>query len=89
MHPSLKAKLTSPKGTIDLKELKDYALLSRNIYGRPPREVLARCISIQVIYWKYMNKLAKVSEGTCLYGRLQLLGYFWPNMSREAADFQS
>ncbi len=34
----LKAKFISPKGTADLKELKDYVLLSWDLYGRPPRE---------------------------------------------------
>ena len=34
----LKAKFISSKGTADLKELKDYVLLSWDLYGRPPRE---------------------------------------------------
>jgi hypothetical protein len=53
---------------------------------------LARCISLE----EAKEKLLKVHEKTCgdrgavsLYRRLQWLGYFWPNMSAEAADVQS
>uniref|UniRef100_A0A2N9F1A7 Integrase zinc-binding domain-containing protein n=1 Tax=Fagus sylvatica TaxID=28930 RepID=A0A2N9F1A7_FAGSY len=34
-------------------------------------------------------KLVKEEEKISLYRRLQRLGYYWPNMSREAADLQS
>uniref|UniRef100_A0A2N9GBY1 Uncharacterized protein n=1 Tax=Fagus sylvatica TaxID=28930 RepID=A0A2N9GBY1_FAGSY len=54
--------------------------------------VLARCISIE----EAKEKLPEVHEKTCgdggaisLYRRLQRLGYFWPNMSAEAAEIQS
>uniref|UniRef100_A0A2N9GS47 RNA-directed DNA polymerase n=1 Tax=Fagus sylvatica TaxID=28930 RepID=A0A2N9GS47_FAGSY len=53
---------------------------------------LARCISIE----EAKEKLPDVHEKTCgdggaisLYRRLQRLGYFWPNMSAEAAEIQS
>uniref|UniRef100_A0A2N9G339 Integrase catalytic domain-containing protein n=1 Tax=Fagus sylvatica TaxID=28930 RepID=A0A2N9G339_FAGSY len=54
--------------------------------------VLACCIGIQ----EAKRKLIEVHEKTCeggggisLYCRLQRLGYYCPNMSREAADLQS
>uniref|UniRef100_A0A2N9EI75 Uncharacterized protein n=1 Tax=Fagus sylvatica TaxID=28930 RepID=A0A2N9EI75_FAGSY len=57
-----------------------------------PGGILARCISIQ----EAKRKLIEIHEKTCegggeisLYRRLQRLGYYWPNMSREAADLQS
>uniref|UniRef100_A0A2N9HTM4 Integrase catalytic domain-containing protein n=1 Tax=Fagus sylvatica TaxID=28930 RepID=A0A2N9HTM4_FAGSY len=36
-----------------------------------------------------MKRLVKEEEEISLYRRLQRLGYYWPNMSREAADLQS
>uniref|UniRef100_A0A2N9GLU5 Integrase zinc-binding domain-containing protein n=1 Tax=Fagus sylvatica TaxID=28930 RepID=A0A2N9GLU5_FAGSY len=57
-----------------------------------PRGVLAQCISMR----EARKKLLEILEKTCgdegaisLYRRLQRLGYFWPNMSAEAADVQS
>ena len=88
----LKAKLMSPVAATDFKEIKDYTLISRELYRRLPKGVLARYISIQ----EAKRKLIEVHEKTCeggggisLYRRLQRLGYYWPNMSREAADLQS
>uniref|UniRef100_A0A2N9GKK5 Integrase catalytic domain-containing protein n=1 Tax=Fagus sylvatica TaxID=28930 RepID=A0A2N9GKK5_FAGSY len=76
----------------NFKEIKDYTLISGELYRRLPGGVLARCISIQ----EAKRKLIEVHEKTCeaergisLYRRLQRLGYYWPNMSREAADLQN
>uniref|UniRef100_A0A2N9IIW6 Integrase catalytic domain-containing protein n=1 Tax=Fagus sylvatica TaxID=28930 RepID=A0A2N9IIW6_FAGSY len=82
-----------PKGMrTDLREIKDYTLISRDLYPRLPGGVLARCISLE----EAKEKLPEVHEKTCgdggavsLYRRLQRLGYFWPNMSAEAAEVQS
>uniref|UniRef100_A0A2N9GD42 RNA-directed DNA polymerase n=1 Tax=Fagus sylvatica TaxID=28930 RepID=A0A2N9GD42_FAGSY len=59
---------------------------------RLPGGVLARCISLE----EAKERLPKIHETTCgdggtisLYHRLQRLGYFWPNMSSEAAGMQS
>ena len=88
----LKAKLMSPVAAADFKEIKDYILIFEELYRRLLRGVLARCISIQ----EAKKKLVEVHERTCeggrgisLYRRLQRLGNYWPNMSREAADLQS
>uniref|UniRef100_A0A2N9F0U3 Uncharacterized protein n=1 Tax=Fagus sylvatica TaxID=28930 RepID=A0A2N9F0U3_FAGSY len=76
----------------DLRGIKDYTLISGDLYQRLPGGVLAQCISMQ----EARKKLLEVHEKTCgdegaisLYRRLQRLGYFWPNMSKEAADVQS
>jgi hypothetical protein len=88
----LKAKLVSPVAAADFKEIKDYTLISGELYRRLPGGILARCISIQ----EAKRRLIEIHEKTCegggeisLYHRLQRLGYYWPNMSREAADLQS
>uniref|UniRef100_A0A2N9J9P3 RNA-directed DNA polymerase n=1 Tax=Fagus sylvatica TaxID=28930 RepID=A0A2N9J9P3_FAGSY len=88
----IKAKLMSPAGTADLREIKDYTLISGDLYRRLPGGVLARCISLE----EAKQRLSETHEKTCgdggtisLYRRLQRLGYFWPNMSAEAAGIQS
>uniref|UniRef100_A0A2N9H877 Integrase catalytic domain-containing protein n=1 Tax=Fagus sylvatica TaxID=28930 RepID=A0A2N9H877_FAGSY len=87
----LKRKLISPEGVADLKVLKDFVLISGDLYRRLPGGILARCVSLQ----EGTKKLQEVHEKSCeleggvsLYRRLQRLGYFWPDMSKEAADLQ-
>jgi ribonuclease HI len=87
----LKSKLMSPKDVADLKALKDFVLISGDLYRRLPGGILARCVSLQ----EGTKKLQEVHEKSCeleggvsLYRRLQRLGYFWPDMSKEAADLQ-
>uniref|UniRef100_A0A2N9INK7 Integrase catalytic domain-containing protein n=1 Tax=Fagus sylvatica TaxID=28930 RepID=A0A2N9INK7_FAGSY len=88
----IKAKLISPTVMADLKEIKEYTLISGDLYRRLPKGVLARCISLK----EAKERLLEIHEKTCgdggaisLYRRLQRLGYFWPNMSAEAAEIQS
>ena len=88
----IRAKLMSLVIAADLREIKDYTLISGDLYRRLPGGVLVRCISIE----EAKEKLSEVHEKTCgdggaisLYRKLQRLGYFWPNMSAEAAEIQS
>uniref|UniRef100_A0A2N9GY06 Uncharacterized protein n=1 Tax=Fagus sylvatica TaxID=28930 RepID=A0A2N9GY06_FAGSY len=88
----IKAKLMSPVVAADLRKIKDYTLICGDLYRRLPEGVLARCISIE----EAKERLPEVHEKTCgdggaisLYRKLQRLGYFWPNMSAEAAEIQS
>ena len=88
----LKAKIMSSVATVDFKEIKDYTLITGELYHRLPGRVLACCISIQ----EAKGKLIEVHEKTCeggggisLYRKLQRLDYYWPNMSREVVDLQS
>ena len=81
----------SPEGVANLKVLKDFVLISGDLYCRLPGGILARCVSLQ----EGIRKLQEVHEKSCeleggvsLYRRLQRLGYFWPDMSKEAADLQ-
>jgi ribonuclease HI len=87
----LKSKLMSPEGVADLKVLKDFVLISGDLYRRLLGRVLARCVSLH----EGTRKLQEVHEksyeskgGVSLYRRLQRLGYFWPDMSKEVADLQ-
>ena len=87
----IRAKLMSPEGAVDLKVFKDYVLIAGDLYRRLPRGVLARCISLT----EAAKKLTEVHEKSCefrdgisLYRRLQRLGYFWLDMSKEAASLQ-
>ena len=81
----------SPEGVADLKILKDYVLIAGDLYRRLPRGVLARCVNLK----EAARKLTEVHErsyefrdGVSLYRRLQRLGYFLPNISKEAANLQ-
>jgi hypothetical protein len=85
----IKAKLMSLAMVADLRESKDYNLISGDLYRRLPEGVLARCINMD----EAKKRLLEVHEKTCgdggaisLYRRLQRLGYFWPSMSIEAVD---
>ena len=87
----IRAKLMSPEGVVDLKIFKDYVLIAGDLYRRLPGGVLARCVNLK----EEVRKLTEVHEKSCefrdginLYRRLQRLGYFWPNMSKEAANLQ-
>jgi hypothetical protein len=87
----IRAKLMSPEGVADLKIFKDYVLIAGDLYCRLPGGVLARCVNLK----EAVRKLTEVHEKSCefrdgmnLYRRLQCLGYFWPKMSKEAANLQ-
>jgi ribonuclease HI len=88
---SIKAKLVSHEGVADLKTLKDYVLIAGDLYRRLLGGVLARCVSLQEVVRKLTEvheKSCEFSDGVSLYRRLQSSGYFWPNMSKEAASLQ-
>ena len=81
----------SLEGVADLKTLKDYVLIVGDLYRRLLGGVLARCVSLQEAAKKLTEvhkKSCEFRDGVSLYRRLQRLGYFWPNMSKEAANLQ-
>ena len=87
----IRAKLMSPKGAADLKTLKDYVLIAGDLYRRLPGGVLARYINLQEVAKKLTEvheKSCEFKDGISLYHRLQRLGYFWPDMSKEVASLQ-
>jgi hypothetical protein len=69
----------SPEGVADLKTLKDYVLITGDLYRRLLGGVLARCVSLR----EAARKLTEVHEKSyefgdrvSLYRRFQHLGYF-------------
>ena len=87
----IKAKLMSLEGVAELKTLKDYVLIVGDLYRRLLGGVLARCVSLQKVARKLIEvhgKSCEFDDKVSLYRRLQHLGYFWPDMSKEAASLQ-
>ncbi|XP_075665914.1 uncharacterized protein LOC142635678 [Castanea sativa] len=87
----IKEALLSPDERDHLKVLKDYALMVGELYKKLPGGVLARCLSPS----ESIKRLKEVHEKSCgasgsvnLYRRLQRLGYYWPEMSKQAATIQ-
>ncbi|XP_075645407.1 uncharacterized protein LOC142616433 [Castanea sativa] len=89
---SIKEALLSPNEKDHLKVLKDYALMAGELYKKLPGGVLARCLSPG----EFAKRLKEVHEKSCgatssvsLHRRLQRLGYYWPEMSKQAALFKN
>jgi hypothetical protein len=55
----------SPTVVADLREIKDYTVISGDLYRRLPGGVLARCINME----EAKKKLLEVHEKTCGDGR--------------------
>ena len=77
---------------VELKALKDYALMRGELYHRMPGGVLSRCVGRV----EAQRKLKDVHDKTCgscgevsLYRRLQRAGFYWPSMGKEANQVQT
>ena len=88
---SIKEALLSLSEKDLLKILKDYALMAGELYKKLPGGVLARCLSPS----ESTKRLKEVHEKSCglrgsvsLYRCLQRLGYYWPEMGKQAATIQ-
>ena len=75
------------ENAVELKVLKDYALVRGELYRRMPDGVLSRCVGQE----KAQRKLKEVHVKTCgscgevnLYRRLQRAGFYWPSMGKDA-----
>ena len=78
-----------PRGNI--KELKDYTLIEGELYRRLPGGILSRCISEEEGKLKLEELHTQaygITEKISLYRRMQRMGYYWPNMNKEAATIQ-
>ena len=71
-----------------IKKLKDYTLIEREFYRRLPGGILSQCIDekegklrLEELHSQAYGVAKKIS----LYRRMQCMGYYWPNMSKEAA----
>nr|POE97889.1 hypothetical protein CFP56_33829 [Quercus suber] len=85
---SLKEVLLSSNENDHLKVLKDYALMAGELYRKLPGGILARCLSpgdstkqLKEVHGKSVGSNSSVS----LYRHLQRLGYYWLEMSKQAA----
>ena len=74
-----------------MKILKDYALMAGELYKKLPGGVLARCLSpgepikrLKEVHEKSYGPSGSVS----LYRCLQRLGYYWPEMGKQATTVQ-
>ena len=74
-----------------MKILKDYALMVGEFYKKLPGGVLARCLSpgestkrLKEVH----EKSSGLSGSVSLYKCLQQLGYYWPEMGKQAATIQ-
>ena len=78
-----------PGGSI--KELRDYTLIEGELYRRLPKGILSRCINEKegkLRLEELHSQACGVVEKISLYRRMQDMGYYWPNMSKEAATIQ-
>ena len=74
-----------------IKELKDYTLIEGELYKRLPRGILSRCINEKegkLRLKKLHSQICEIAEKISLYRRMQRMGYYWPNMNKEAATVQ-
>ena len=84
-----KMKKARPGGNI--KELKDYTQIEGELYRRLPDGILSKCINekegklkLEELHTQACGIVKKIS----LYRRMQRMGYYWPNMNKEAAIIQ-
>ena len=84
--------LMGEEEAMELKILKDYALVKGELYRRMPGGVLSRCVG-QKEAWR---KLKEVHDKTCgsygevnLYRKLQRAGFYWPNMGKDSDQVQT
>ena len=78
-----------PGGSI--KELRDYTLIEGELYKRLPGGILSRCINEKegkLRLEELHTQACGVTEKISLYRRIQRIGYYWPNMNKEAATIQ-
>ena len=82
-------KEAGPEGSI--KKLKEYTLIEGELYRRLPEGILSRCIHkkegklrLEKLHTQVCGIVKKIS----LYRRMQGMGYYWPNMNKEAVIIQ-
>ena len=78
-------KEAGPEGSI--KELRDYTMTEGELYRRLPRGILSRCINGKegkLRLEELHTQACGIAEKISLYRRMQCMGYYWPNMNKEA-----
>ena len=74
-----------------IKELKEYALIKGEQYRRLLGGILSRCINEKegkLRLEKLHAQVCGIAEKISLYRRMQRMGYYWPNMNKEATTIQ-
>ena len=74
-----------------IKELREYALIERELYRRLPGGILSRCINKKegkLRLEKLHTQVYEIAEKISLYRRMQRMGYYWPKMNKEATTIQ-
>ena len=82
-------KEAGPRGSI--KDLREYALIEGELYRRPLEGILSRCINKKegkLRLEKLHTQVCGIVERISLYRRMQGMGYYWPNMNKEAVIIQ-
>ena len=82
-------KVARPGGSI--KELRDYTLIEGELYRRLPGGILSQCINEKegkLRLEELHSQACRVVEKIILYRRMQCIGYYWLNMSKEATTIQ-
>ena len=75
----------------NIKELRDYTLIEGELYRRLPEGILSRCINEKegkLRLEELHTQACGVAEKISLYRRMERMGYYWPNMNKEAATIQ-
>ena len=77
---------------VELKVLKDYALIRGELYRRMPGGILSRCVGQE----EAQRKLKEVHDKTCescrevnLYHKLQRASFYWPSIGKDANQVQT
>ena len=74
-----------------IKELREYTLIEGELYRRLPGRILSSCIDEKegkLRLKKLHTQVCRIAEKISLYRRMQRMGYYWPNMNKEAATIQ-
>ena len=88
----IKEALTREEDMVELKVLKDYALVGGELYWKMPGGVLSRCVGQE----EAQRKLKKVHDKSCrfcgkvnFYHKLQKASFYWPSMGKDANQVQT
>lgn len=87
----MKEKMKETGSGESVKELRDYALIEGELYKRLPGGILSRYINEnegKLRLEELHTQVCGTSEKISLYRRMQRMGYYWPNMNKEAATIQ-
>ena len=87
----VKEKMKKAKPGENIKELKDYTQIEGELYRRLPGGILSRCINEKEGKLKLEElhtQACGIAEKISLYRRMQCMGYYRPNMNKEAVTIQ-